>query len=84
MSRLAKSTTATVIPCVHYRDASAAMDSLCEAFGFENQAVYSNADGAIAHAQLTFGNDIIMPSSIASNESEWARLIEQPDGMGGA
>lgn len=27
--------TATIIPCLHYRDAPAAIEWLCSAFGFE-------------------------------------------------
>ena len=36
---LAASTTATIIPCLRYRDAPAAIDWLCQAFGFEKHAV---------------------------------------------
>src|SRR3546814_6749066 len=36
-------TTSTIIPCLRYRDALAAIDWLCRAFGFEKHAVY--ADG---------------------------------------
>src|SRR5205823_3538508 len=56
MAVIAKSTRATIIPCLRYRDAAAAIAWLCNAFGFEQQAVYANDDGTIAHAQLTFGN----------------------------
>jgi uncharacterized glyoxalase superfamily protein PhnB len=56
---------------------------LCSAFGFERQAVHSNPDGTVAHAQLTFGNGMIMLGS-ASKDSEWGRLIKQPDETGGS
>ena len=52
MSTLAKNTRATVIPCLRYRDAPAAIDWLCQTFGFEKQLVVPNQDGTIAHAQL--------------------------------
>jgi uncharacterized glyoxalase superfamily protein PhnB len=84
MSLFAKTTKATVIPCLHYRDAPAAIDWLCRAFGFEKQAVYPNEDGTIAHAQLTFGNGMIMLGSVVDKEIGWSRLMKQPDEIGGA
>jgi uncharacterized glyoxalase superfamily protein PhnB len=82
MSTLAKSTKATVIPSLRYRNAPAAIEWLCSAFGFEKHAVYPNADGTIAHAQLSFGNGMIMLGSVSGN-SEWGRLIRQPDEIDG-
>lgn len=92
MNTVAKDTRATVIPCLRYRDAPAAIDWLCTAFGFERQAVHANADGTIAHAQLTFGNGMIMLGSVSTTEpttgsatdSAWGRLIRQPDQLAGA
>ncbi|MGE5387037.1 MAG: VOC family protein [Betaproteobacteria bacterium] len=84
MTTPAKNTTATVIPCLRYRDAPAAIDWLCAAFGFVKQAVHTNADGSIAHAQLTFGNGMIMLGSVSGKESGWGRLIKQPGEIGGA
>ncbi len=51
MSALAKRTTATVIPCLRYRNAPASIEWLSAAFGFEKQAVYPNDDGTIVHAR---------------------------------
>jgi uncharacterized glyoxalase superfamily protein PhnB len=79
MTSFAKNTRATIVPCLRYRDAAAAIDWLCKAFGFEKQAVYPNPDGTIAHAQLTFGNGMIMIGSVYSGPSEWGSLIRQPD-----
>ena len=84
MSTLAKNTKATVIPCLRYRNAPAAVDWLCATFGFEKQAVYPNPHGTIAHAQLTFGNGMIMLGSVYKTDTEWGRLIKQPDEVGGA
>jgi uncharacterized glyoxalase superfamily protein PhnB len=84
VSTPARNTRATVIPCLRYRDAPAAIDWLCAAFGFEKQAVYPNPDGTIAHAQLTYGNGMIMLGSVSAKDSEWGRLIKQPDEIGGA
>jgi uncharacterized glyoxalase superfamily protein PhnB len=82
MPSTAKNTTATVIPCLRYRNASAAIDWLCDTFGFERQLVVPDHDGSIAHAQLTFGNGMIMLGSI--RESPYQRLTKQPDEIGGA
>ncbi len=58
-----KATTATIVPSLRYSDAPAAIDWLCRAFGFERQLVVPGEDGAIAHAQLTFGNGMMMLGS---------------------
>jgi uncharacterized glyoxalase superfamily protein PhnB len=84
VSTLAKDTKATVIPCLRYRDAPAAIEWLCSTFGFHKQAVYPNPDGTIAHAQLTFGNGMIMLGSAVEEATEWGKLIKQPDQVGGA
>ena len=59
----AKRTRATIIPTLRYRDAPAAIDWLCRAFGFERHLVVPADDGGIAHAQLVFGNGMIMLGS---------------------
>jgi uncharacterized glyoxalase superfamily protein PhnB len=82
VNTLARNTRATVIPCLRYRDAPAAIKWLCSTFGFEEQLVVPNPDGTIAHAQLRFGNGMIMLGSVV--DSEYGRLIKQPDEIGGA
>lgn len=84
MSTLAKNTKATVIPCMRYRNAPAAIDWLCQVFGFEKQLVVPNEDGTIAHAQLSFGNGMIMLGSVLKKETEFGLLIKQPDEIGGS
>ena len=83
MAVFAKNTRATVIPCMSYRDAAAAIDWLCDTFGFEKQAVYPADDGTIMHAQLTFGNGMIMCGT-KKGDTPFGRLIKQPDEIGGA
>jgi uncharacterized glyoxalase superfamily protein PhnB len=68
MSALAKNTRATIIPNLGYRNALAAIEWLCQAFGFEKKLVVPNDDGTIAHAQLTFGNGMIMLGSVLKVE----------------
>ena len=76
-----KQTGATIIPSLRYRDALAAIDWLCRAFGFAKHAVYADG-GVVHHAQLTFGNGMIMLGSV-DNGSDWGRRIAQPDEVGG-
>jgi uncharacterized glyoxalase superfamily protein PhnB len=71
----------TIIPCLRYRDAHAAIEWLCKAFGFEKHAVYENEDGGVEHAQLTFGNGMVMLGEVRDNE--FGRHIAQPDEIGG-
>jgi uncharacterized glyoxalase superfamily protein PhnB len=80
MSSIPKQTPCTVIPCLRYRDAPAAIAWLCDTFGFEPQLVVPNEDGTIAHAQLTFGNSMIMLGS--AFDTEYGRLIKQPSEVG--
>ena len=82
MSGIAKNTKATVIPCLRYRNAPAAIEWLCQTFGFEKQLVVPIEDGTIAHAQLSFGNGMIMLGSV--QDTEFGRLMKQPDEIGGA
>jgi len=77
-----KKTGSTIIPSLRYDDALAAIDWLCRAFGFEKQAVYSDDKGVVQHAQLVFGNGMIMLGSTA-NASAWGDRIAQPREIGG-
>jgi len=71
----------SVIPALQYRDARAAIDFLCKAFGFEKNAVYEEPDGSIAHAQLTLGNGMVMLGSV--KDSEYSKLLVRPADAGG-
>jgi uncharacterized glyoxalase superfamily protein PhnB len=66
----------TVIPTLRYRDGRAAIDFLCEAFGFEEQLVVPDPSGAIAHAQLVFGSGMVMLGSARNNQ--FHELVESP------
>src|SRR5437667_3945973 len=83
MSTTAHKTRSPVIPCLLYRDAPAAMEWLCRAFGFEEHLVVPvDRDGMIAHAELSLGNGIVMLSSVSDNE--FSHLMKQPGEVGGA
>jgi len=82
MNWLATSTRATVIPCLAYRDAPRAIDWLCRTFGLVQRAVYPDENGNIVHAELTFGNGMVMLGS-TDRDTSYGRLIAQPDEIGG-
>lgn len=82
MTSFSKPTRASVIPCLRYRDAPAAIDWLCRVFGFEKQLVVLDENGGIAHAQLSFGNGMIMLGPVI--DSAYGRLMQQPGDAGGA
>lgn len=81
MKNVAKLCTSTIIPAMRYRDALKMIDWLQQAFGFEKQAVYMANETTVAHAQLTFGNGMIMIGSV-DNGSKVASLMAQPDEIG--
>jgi uncharacterized glyoxalase superfamily protein PhnB len=76
MSELPKNCKVTTIPAIHYQDAPAAIEWLCQALGFEKQAVYPGPDGTIMHSQLTFGNGMVMVSSASG--SAYGKLVKRP------
>ena len=50
-------------PVLRYKDAHAAIDFLCGAFGFERHAVYEGDNGTVEHAQLAHGSGMVMLST---------------------
>ena len=84
MSAIPGNTRATVIPCLRYRDAPKAIEWLCATFGFEKHLVVPGDNNTIVHAQLTFGNGMLMLGSTDRIDSEYSKLITQPDDIGGA
>jgi len=82
MTNNAKKTKATVIPTMRYVDGAAALEWLCRAFGFEKRLVVPGENGTIAHAQLVFGNGMVMLSS--AHGGEYDKLVKPPSELGGA
>ncbi|HWY25171.1 MAG TPA: VOC family protein [Nevskia sp.] len=74
-------TRSTIIPCLRYRDAPAAIEWLCRAFGFDKRLVVPGENNTIAHAQLTLGGGMVMLGS-TDHDSEFGRLIAQPGDIG--
>lgn len=81
MTSVATSTHAAIIPTLRYHDAPAAIDWLCKAFGFKKHLIVAGENGTIAHAQLTFGNGMIMLGTLRSDE--FGRLTRAPSVVGG-
>ena len=64
-----------IVPALRYRNAKAAIDWLCKAFGFEPKMVVPGEDGRIAHAELVLGNGMIM---LGDAETEYSYLVGPP------
>ncbi|MBV9840304.1 MAG: VOC family protein [Sphingomonadaceae bacterium] len=74
-----------IIPGFRYADAPAAIDFLCEAFGFTRHAVYAD-DGdpsLIHHAQLTLDGGMIMLGSHRDGEVQRRYGWKTPAEAGG-
>ncbi len=78
-----KDTTATIIPGLRYQDAPKAIDWLCRAFGFEKGLVVPGEGDTIAHAQLTFGNGMIMLGSAGTHGGGFDEVVGTPSQAGG-
>ena len=60
-----------------YRDPRAALDWLQKAFGFELSMLLEDAEGNVAHSQLTLGDGTIMVGG------EWSAFHQSPASLGG-
>ncbi|MBT8272920.1 MAG: VOC family protein [Bacteroidia bacterium] len=76
-----KQNGSVIIPTMQYKDAPAAIEWLCNAFGFEKQLVVPGDNETIAHAQLNFGNAMIMLASETNNE--YGQFVKSPKDLNG-
>ncbi|MEU7136944.1 VOC family protein [Streptomyces sp. NPDC046261] len=53
----------TICPALLYQDAKAAIRQLTEGFGFTRTALYESEDGVVLHAELVYGNGMVMIGS---------------------
>jgi len=60
----------SIYPVLSYQDAPAAIAWLTTAFGFEPLMVVPNDAGGVMHAELRFGNGLVM---LGSGRSAWAQ-----------
>ncbi len=70
-----------IIPTMRYEDALKMIDWLCDAFGFARHLVVDDGAGGVAHAQLTFGNAMIMLGS--AREDDFGALQSTVRTVGG-
>ena len=56
------------IAFMNYHDATAALDWLEQAFGFERSSVHAGPDGTIHHAELKLGDGMIMVGTAGDND----------------
>ncbi len=62
---------------VSYKDPKAALDWLEKAFGFEPYMVLTDADGNLAHSEMSYGDSILMVGT------EWTEDHRSPASIGG-
>jgi uncharacterized glyoxalase superfamily protein PhnB len=72
----------TSIPGIRYDDANKAIDWLKQALGFTEKAVYRDASGAVAHAELLLGNGMVMIGTLGLIR-ETAHWFVRPSAAGG-
>ncbi|MEU8528828.1 MULTISPECIES: VOC family protein [Streptomyces] len=63
-----------ICPTLTYDDAKAAIKLLTEGFGFTETAVYEGEDGRVLHAELSYGNGMVMLGSRGTG-SEFDKLM---------
>ncbi len=71
----------SIVPAMLYRDAPAAIDWLCEAFGFERHLVVPGEGGTVRHAQLVLGHGMVMLGS--ARDEGFGLLMRPPAELGG-
>ncbi|KAA3606877.1 MAG: glyoxalase [Calditrichaeota bacterium] len=76
-----KENKACIIPTMQYKNAPTAIEWLCNAFGFEKHLIVQGENDTIVHAQLTYGNSMIMLNS--ENENEYGNLVRTPKKLNG-
>lgn len=67
--------SANIIPALRYKDAPKAIAWLCDVLGFKRHVVFES-EGIVHHAELTFGNGMIMIGS--SRDSPFDDLTKIP------
>ena len=76
----APNSPSTVMPALRYKDANAAIEWLCNVFGFERHAVYPGPNNTVGHAELTLNGGMIMLGS--ARDDEYGRGFKSPSELG--
>jgi uncharacterized glyoxalase superfamily protein PhnB len=70
---------------VVYQNAAAAIDWLCDAFGFEVRIKIEGENGRIEHSELTYGEGLIMVAQESPESAHgWKRALRSPKSLEGA
>src|SRR5262245_26427663 len=72
---------AAVVPTITYRNTTAMVEWLCDTFGFRTQLIVKGENGEVKHAELTFGESMIMVGAV--QHSPFEKLVVHPDQIGG-
>src|SRR6516164_5285115 len=70
-----------VVPTMPYHNTVAMVEWLCDAFGFQRRFIVKGEDGAIKHAELTFGESMIMVVPV--QDTPFEKLVVHPNQLGG-
>jgi len=68
---------------VYYQDPAAAIDWLCDAFGFEVRLKVEGDAGEIVHSELTYGEGLVMVGG-GHGQEPWQACQKSPKDLGGA
>jgi uncharacterized glyoxalase superfamily protein PhnB len=68
---------------IFYQDPAAAIDWLCDAFGFEVRLKVEGDGGEIVHSELTYGEALVMVGGSGGKE-DWLALMKSPKDIGGS
>lgn len=80
----------SIYPTLKYRDARAALDLLERAFGLQRLSVHEGENGGIAHAEMRFGDDVLMFGSASEGDERFNQgvghasvylVTDDPDGL---
>lgn len=69
---------------IFYQDPAAAIDWLCDAFGFEVRLKVEGDGGEIVHSELTYGDGLIMVGGSGRSDEAWRVRQKSPKDVGGA
>ncbi len=72
MSQHTQAIGPTLVPYFGYRDAAAAIEWLSKAFGFKKTQAFPGPDGTIIHAEMSYGNGVIMLGTATEEQSPQA------------
>jgi uncharacterized glyoxalase superfamily protein PhnB len=82
MAEMPTTKTPILYPTMTYRDAAQMIDWLERAFGFRKHVAYTGEDGKVIHAELSFGDRLLMLGS-AKPDTAFGKLVKPPLDAGG-